>query len=245
MRALTASDVLRLWERGIGQSPAWRAMTLLGAACPESAEDELVHLSVGQRNRRLMELREATFGPRVEAMANCPECAVAVEIGFDLVGLRTEGGEAPPGPIALVRDGISLQARVPDALDLVLAGQTGDAERARQVLLERCVMTAQRQPGEALAVAELPPAVIDAIEEAMEAVETQANVQLQMQCPECRHAWSESFDIAAFLWAEVQAAAKSLLREVHELAWAYGWSEQTILAMPPPRRSAYLELIRS
>ena len=35
-----------------------------------------------------------------------------------------------------------------------------------------------------------------------------------------------------------------LLAEVHSLAFHYGWSEADILALPRPRRFAYLELLR-
>jgi hypothetical protein len=33
------------------------------------------------------------------------------------------------------------------------------------------------------------------------------------------------------------------LREVHTLAWAYGWREADILAMSPARRQFYIELV--
>jgi hypothetical protein len=35
------------------------------------------------------------------------------------------------------------------------------------------------------------------------------------------------------------------LRDVHELASAYGWRESEILALSPQRRQAYLELVRA
>ena len=33
-----------------------------------------------------------------------------------------------------------------------------------------------------------------------------------------------------------------MLLDIHTLAAAYGWSEQSILDLPPRRRQAYLEL---
>jgi hypothetical protein len=51
------------------------------------------------------------------------------------------------------------------------------------------------------------------------------------------------FDIGAFLWEEIAAQARRLLREVHTLARAYGWREADILVMSAARRQAYLEMV--
>ena len=53
------------------------------------------------------------------------------------------------------------------------------------------------------------------------------------------------FDIARFLWAETRRAAAHLLSEIHELASAYGWSEEAIAAMSAQRRSAYMEMLNA
>ena len=44
---------------------------------------------------------------------------------------------------------------------------------------------------------------------------------------------------------ELEAQAKRLLRSVHVLASAYGWSESEILALSEARRDAYVELVQS
>jgi hypothetical protein len=68
-------------------------------------------------------------------------------------------------------------------------------------------------------------------------------VQLSLTCPDCDARWDAPLDIASFLWSEVQAWALRTLADVHTLARAYGWAEADILALSPPRRQAYLELI--
>ena len=77
----------------------------------------------------------------------------------------------------------------------------------------------------------------------MAAADPQADVELALSCPACGHAWPAAFDIASFLWTEVDAWARVLLHEIHALASAYGWREADILALSPRRRRAYLELI--
>jgi hypothetical protein len=59
----------------------------------------------------------------------------------------------------------------------------------------------------------------------------------------CTYSWHAAFDIATYLATEVHTWASRQLREVHDLARAYGWSEAEILAMSPTRRRAYLELL--
>jgi len=71
----------------------------------------------------------------------------------------------------------------------------------------------------------------------------QADVLIEMICPDCSHAWTSIFDISAFFWKELQAEAKRLLLEVHALAWAYGWSEGDILSMSAARRRSYLDMV--
>lgn len=51
-----------------------------------------------------------------------------------------------------------------------------------------------------------------------------------------------AFDPAAYVWAEVENSAARLLRDVHLLAAAYGWTEAAILGMSATRRAAYLQL---
>ena len=49
-------------------------------------------------------------------------------------------------------------------------------------------------------------------------------------------------DAGQLLWEEIEARALVLLREVHHLASAYGWSEAQILALTPARRASYLAM---
>jgi hypothetical protein len=71
----------------------------------------------------------------------------------------------------------------------------------------------------------------------------QAEVQLALACPACRHQWQVSFDIVSYFWSEINARSQRLLWEVHALASAYGWREADILAISPQRRQFYLEMV--
>ena len=96
---------------------------------------------------------------------------------------------------------------------------------------------------ERCAGSDLLPQAAEAIEERMAELDPMVQVEMQLSCPGCGHEWAEPFDIASYLWTELGDQALRLLREVHTLADAYGWSESEILAMNPHRRRAYLELV--
>ena len=74
MHALTASEVLQVWERGQGLHPVDRALLLLTVAQPGVPWEQLAHLSIGQRDTLLLVLRELTFGPRLTSYTECPHC---------------------------------------------------------------------------------------------------------------------------------------------------------------------------
>jgi hypothetical protein len=249
MRALSVAEQLRVWERGRRQTSARRALLLLAAASPEISPGELAQLSVGQRDARLLTLREWMFGARIESVVGCPECSERLELTFDVADIRATGEpeNSPPGATYLLQlDGYEMRFRPPnsDDLEAIVKCQSGDA--ARDELLARCALEIRRgktKDNAKSGVNQLPSKVVEALVERMAQVDPQANVQLSLNCPACRHAWAAVFDIASFLWSEIDDWAQRILREVHLLASAYGWHETDILEMSAERRGFYLEMI--
>ena len=70
-----------------------------------------------------------------------------------------------------------------------------------------------------------------------------AEIRLALNCVGCSNQWEETLDIASFLWTEIASRAKRLLREVHTIASAYGWTEGEILSLSEARRALYLEMV--
>ena len=247
MRALTASELLDVWERGLRQPAAWRPIALLEPLYAGSTVDELARLPVGQRDARLFDLRRSTFGRQLAAVTDCPACGQRLDLEFDVEDIRPSAPaseDRPPMAITVRQDGWEVTARLPDTSDLAAAAATGHPAAARRTLLRRCLSSVRTAEGEEAAWEKLPESVLEAVGRRITEADPQADVQLALSCPQCGHAWNAPFDIGAFVWAELQGSARRLLGDVHELAWAYGWSEADILNMSPERRSAYLELIR-
>jgi uncharacterized protein (UPF0212 family) len=240
MRALSASELLSLWERGLAQSPIERALTLLAAANPEAAPDDMARLSIGQRDAQLLTLREWMFGSQLVSLASCPGCGEQLELAFDVSDIRASQahqGQALSASVA----GYEVDVRLPNSLDLAaIAGHS--SPEARRLLFDRCVVRVQRDGADA-PLDQLPEDVKTAISEQMALADPQADVELALACPACGHQWQAIFDIAAFFWSEINAWAIRLLREVHALASVYGWREADIVALSPMRRQLYLDMI--
>jgi uncharacterized protein (UPF0212 family) len=243
MRTPTPAQLLQVWERGSGPSAAACGLLLLGSSCDEHSAEMLAALPLGRRDALLLQLRTRLFGAEIDTVANCPQCAATVEATFrcDDLLLTSSCTEASTFEHASPTQGVRVQFRLPDSNDLMVLEHCGDADQARQVLLERCVL-AVSDTDAARDVHGLSPTMQTEIAQAMAQADPQADLQLAFRCPDCGHDWQPLFDIARFLWQELQAWALRMLREVDTLARAYHWPEHEILALSPRRRQAYLEL---
>src|SRR6266851_1016865 len=239
MRPLAASDILKVWEQGEEQRPIDRALTMLAVACPELNHAELAALSISQRDVRLFELRELTFGPRLDGFTACEQCRERLEFTLDLAVLRQRASISSASSAGeefeFETDGCALRFRLPNSGDLAAVGTCEDVATARRLLAERCMLQADRDGD---VIAELSDQVATQLAERIGQCAPEAEVMLDFVCPSCRHGWQALFDIAAFFWAEITAQARRLLREVHLLASAYGWREADILALGAQRRQA-------
>lgn len=227
MRELSASEILDVWERGRSRSLPERALQLLAAG----GHPDAPRLPVGERDALLVELRELTFGPSLQAVVECPACGEALEV--ELAGPDLRGERSATASLELGRGDGSVRLRLPTAGDLVAIAGAADAEAGRRLLLERVVE------------GDLDPELEDAVAERLAAADPGAWTELALACPGCGEAWSAPFDIVSFLWAELDAHARRLAGDVHALASAYGWTEDDVLALSPARRDTYLELVAS
>jgi hypothetical protein len=244
MRTPTAAQLLQVWERGSGPSAAARGLLLLGSSCDEYPAESMARLSLGRRDALLLQLRARLFGSDICAVAHCPQCVAPVEAAFRcdelvLTSLGSDPNIASEHVCAAA--GVQVRFRLPDSNDLLALEDCNDADIARQLLLERCVLAAS-EAGAARDVRSLPPPLQTQIAQAMAAADPQADLQLALRCPDCGHDWQPLFDIARFLWQELQAWALHMLRDVDTLARTYHWAEDDILSLSPRRRQAYLEL---
>jgi hypothetical protein len=242
MRALSASELLTVWEQGQGEPIFRRAHLLLSAACPERSPEELAKISIGSRDARLLTLREWTFGRRLTGIIACPACGQRLEIMVNVDDVRATASDSVREEFDLEWNEYYVTFRLPNTVDLGEASFSENRENMRAALIRQCILKARRDDGD-IAADQLPAPVIEAVVSRMTEHDPQADMHLALSCPGCGHRWQALFDIVSFFWSEIHVWALRLLREVHILATAYGWRESDLLAMSPLRRQAYLSMV--
>jgi uncharacterized protein (UPF0212 family) len=242
MGKLSASELLEVWEQGFSATPVERALLLLSVSHSEESWAALSKLSIGTRDARLLKLRKETFGSHMQAMCDCPHCGETIEMSFSVLDILVDPPVAEDVSLSLTMEDYNVHFRLPDSRDLAAVAAAGDRSLAAGQLFHRCLIDA-RQDDTIVSTDGLPPTVMDAVAERIAEVDAQSNVELGITCPACDHSWVSLFDIAAFFWIEISAWVNRMLRDVHTLACAYGWSEEEILTLSPARRRAYLEMV--
>jgi hypothetical protein len=243
MSFLTATDVISIWESSQRRPPGEKIFTLLAAAFPGERPDHLARLSLGQTNRRLLELREQIFGSRLSASSDCLHCDTRFE--FDLpaeVFRRTNLNEPVDAEYEVESGEYSVCVRPVNLADLTFAAKAHTLSNARQQIIKRCVLKATRAQS-LISAEQLPNEVVAALAERLAESDPEAELLCDLTCPACGFEFQLPFDLSAFFFAEIDAEARRLLREVHVLAYSYGWGEAEILQMPALRRRFYLEML--
>jgi hypothetical protein len=240
MVSIAAADLLNVWERARAEPPYARALRLLAAALPDANYESVANWGLGRRDAALLSLREQLFGDRFNAVATCPECEARLEMDFRTADIRVDYATDELPPVNHVHDGhvYTVRLRPVTTRDIVEVA----ADPAQDSLVQRVTLGARRD-GEPVPVGELPPDVMADCTRTILECDPQADVQLALTCPECGHRWDALFDIAAYLWSEVETWAARTLREIHLLASAYGWTESQILSLSPSRRQSYLQMV--
>jgi hypothetical protein len=241
MPRLSAEAVLAIWEQAPIDDAVRGPLTVLAHAYPELSEDNLLDLSIGERDSLLLQLRHQLFGENLDGFAHCPSCDERLEFSITVGEIRRTGY---PGVLDRVLDvktsDVQARMRLPNSHDLVQIQRCQNPERAAHLLFERCIERIECQ-GRRLTPGELPEDLLAMLDERLSQQQGLADLELEIQCDACGHSWKAQLDIASFFIRELGRYAGQLLDQVHMLATAYGWTEQAILGMHPHRRSAYLE----
>jgi len=240
MQTLNPQQLIKVWALGTTQSPIDRALTLLSLALPNSTYDELARLSIGERNSHLSAIREHYFGSTMVCLADCTICKEPLEFTLDTALFNKRSNEVDIESLKpVVLEDYYFRFRILNSVDLKQAALRAEVQPAQRILLQRCIVAISYQDT-ACSIEEVPETVLQQFADYMQQIDPLAQIIIQMNCPACSNKAALTFDIAAFLWEELNAKAKQILNEVHELAYAYGWSEDSILAMSTAHRQFYL-----
>jgi hypothetical protein len=221
--------ILSLWERAVCRSRSDRDDALLAEAGRPPG--------LGDRNRALLAMRAALFGPVWPLSSDCPACAVECEFEVDAMALAEALKAAPPNDSngAFEWRGCTIALHAPTSDDLRGIAGHHDIPTAARALFAHCL------PADVDA-AELTDEDVRLLEREIERLDPAAVVTFILACPNCEHEWTSPFDVAAAFWAELKRSAELFFTDVDSLARAYGWTEEQVIGLSPVRRAAYLQL---
>ena len=239
---LSTAATLDLWQAAERRDPVERSLLLAAASGGAPADDELARLPLGRLDARLLALHRELGGGDLEATALCPTCEHRLEFSLDPGELLDRAAD-PASPTPVESGGYIVAWRLPDSRDAAAAAATGDAAAAERALLARCVSEASGPDGGVDSSA-LPAEVRGALARSMADADPLAEVRVEVGCSNCGSDYMVDLDLGEFVWAELRARARRLLREVDALERSYGCTEAEVLALDNGRRAAYLDLLR-
>ena len=235
---------MRIWEEELDQPLLRKTLRLLSEAYPGGDMKSVGHLSIGDRDARLLQMREWMFGPLLRIIANCPQCREMIEweSNIDNFKLQPVLPELNVRTFTLEKDGYHIRFRLPDTYDISKAINDPSYLSDQNKLIRDCILEKSRD-GEKFEGYDLPEAVWNALDDRMGKEDPQADIRMDIKCPACSHHWEASFDITGYIWAEIENWAHRVMREVVLLARSFGWAEKDILQMSPMRRQLYIQML--
>jgi hypothetical protein len=220
--------LLSVWNMGAGQSPHRRMGNLLASLFPALV---LEQDTLGQRNRRLLQLHSGLFDRSIEARVACPECGTQNEFAIprkDMLAAPIADADA----VAVISaGGKTASFRQPRMADISIAAQDDDPKAA---LVRLCSIDG---------VTELSDREARALAAHYETLDPLSNIIISTPCVQCGATISATVELADFVTKDVERLADSLLRDIDCIASAYGWTEAEILALPADRRMRYVSMI--
>lgn len=237
MTRLPDDLLLSLWESGLSSTPSARALDVLRSV---SGSDPGAQ-TVGRHDAALLALYADSFGPVLDAVADCPGCGQGLDIALPVQALGSAAAQSDT--VRVETDGYVVLCHVPTVAEVAalsdeMATGVTASSAAADALLSACVDSAWYE-GAPVEAGDLPGHVREEAEGAMARAD-RAEIRVNLTCPSCGCQWVEILDLAIFVCTGLDRAARCLVDDVQTLAASYGWSERDILAMTPARRRLYL-----
>jgi hypothetical protein len=235
-----------------------RCIRRIGTVAPVS--ESIVHnLLIADRDFLLLKLREATFGSRVQATIPCPwpDCGEKVDIDFliDDIPVISSVEKGPLFTMSLSPQAAFLENeetyrelvfRLPIGADQELLSPrlVENESLALAELLAQCIQRiGPVEIASSAQIERLSPLARMEIEQEMLRLAPKIELNMDVNCPECRRIFTAPFDLQDFFFGEMRTSRDLLYREVHYLAYHYHWSEKEIMEMPKDQRRNYIEIL--
>lgn len=220
--------LLSAWCEGAGDSAHRQIGNLLATLLPDAV---LEQDTLGQRNRRMLQLHAALFARAIEARVACPECATQNEFAVPCDQMLAAPIAEADAIVELAVDGGTARFRQPRLADIAASANDNDHKAS---LVGRCCLEG---------ATDLSASEVDALAAQYEALDPLANIIIGTPCAQCGSAISATVELADFVSSDIGRLVDGLLRDIDCIASAYGWSEAEVLALPSDRRARYVAMI--
>jgi hypothetical protein len=207
-------------------------------------EDAAWSLPLGARIARLLcILRLTTEDEALATTLRCShdDCRHDFAIALPFAALAAQAADAAPAAQIV-------QFPLGDAAPLTLRLPTGRdqaAWRERHFDNQDDALTAivRSLAVEPAALPDLAPDRLAPLAAAMEAADPLVAFTVETTCAHCHRPVGLDVDLEGVALQQLARLRREALRDVHELATHYGWTEPDVLAIPPRRRAEYQRLI--
>jgi hypothetical protein len=191
--------------------------------------------AIGDRIAALMAIASIGGDDRYSLPIRCPAltCGDDIEIGVSQTEIETVARRAASEHFDVRAVGVGYRLRRPTGMDQARWERAARLS-ASDVLVDLIV---------AGPVDRLTPTRVARLEVALDEHDPLICYGLDVVCPTCGLTSHHEPSLVAVAMARFRMTQSDLVDDIHDLAHAYGWSEDTILAIPAWRRNRYRALI--
>lgn len=244
MHTITIDErrLLHLWDDAAPLARPWKEVNVLAHASNRTPE-QCARLSIGERDRLLMELHDRLFGQRYDGETQCGQCGEAMAFGFTADELALRSPDVDREALMLTEGRITVRIHLPTSADV--AACLDDPNPAMRLFI-RCVrvLSSPAHRMGKMGARELPLSLRQSIVERMAALDPGADLVFEMECPACGYDSKVLFDPVAALFQEhtghriasqsVQSGPGSATTEYLERVMARHRSEQVVFRLQEP-----------
>ncbi len=189
-------------------------------------------MDISSRLQALLQVALASGMESLEFTADCGGCGDRLSLDLALKDFVTDPGASTAECQTAAGD--CFEVRVPTGNDQrrwLEQGDAGAEEMARDLLTESLSVDGEE--------------LLAAVEKGLSAVDPFTALEIHSACPGCEAQVRLAVDLEAELLHCFRRRQAERLRDVHRLAVAYHWSEESILGLPAFRREFYLACLRA
>lgn len=176
------------------------------ATVSNQSTDKCARFAIGERDRMLMEVHERTFGGRYDCEARCTSCQSQMAFSFTASDVGLGPRDVDAESLLLTQGRIVVKLRLPNSADVAAALTNTNPAAA---LFSRCVKV-QSSPAHKIGemrTNDLPASLRQSAIERLAALDPQADLVFELECPSCAMDTKVMFDPVAALMHQAASDA--------------------------------------